>query len=261
MKQQKPYSILAYHGLEPEHLKNQRPQDAYSVREQDFREQMALVAEEGFITLTTADIIGRFRNRSDNRTLGITFDDGYAPVYEVGFPILKEFDLNAIVFVISGFIGQKGYLSKGQILELAESGMDIQSHSVTHPRLPHLTEREIEEELSVSKKTLEDLIGKAVNGFAVPGGSYDRRVCDIARNCGYEAIYTSDPGINRSRDRQMRLRRLMVRGTDNMAVFRSLASGERSIILRRQCEALGSSTIKSILGAPAYGKFKRLLGR
>ncbi len=253
------FPILAYHGLYSEGPRDGRNDDPYCVKESDFEIQMSIISEGGFNLLATDDIAEYRSENTSRRNLAITFDDGYESVYKIAFPILRDLGLKATVFVISGFIGRQGYLNERQILEMAEHGIDIQSHSVSHPCLPDLTEMKIQEELSASKTTLEDLVGKPVRGFAFPGGFYDRRVFRLAKDCGYKALYTSDPGLNQLFRSEMRLKRLIVKSDPNQEEFRSLAYGHRGIVLHRQCRAMLLDGLKSVLGVSLYNKYKHYL--
>lgn len=73
-----------------------------------------------------------------------------------------------------------------QIQQMSEDGIEIASHTVSHPYLASLTDEEIELELVESKKTLEAATGCDVKSVAYPAGSYDGRVLQCARRCGYE---------------------------------------------------------------------------
>ncbi len=253
------YPILGYHGLRTERSNDRRNDDPYWVKESDFEIQMSIISEGGFNLLATDDIAKCRSENTSRRNLVITFDDGYESVYKIAFPILKEFALTATVFVISGFIGRQDYLNKRQILEMADHGIDIQSHSATHPCLLDVTEKGIIEELSISKKAIEEILGKPVRGFAIPGGLYNRRICELAQDCGYDVVYTSDPGLNRSAHSKKRLKRLVIRSHTDQATFRSLANGERGAVLRQKCRMMALGGLKSILGISWYNRYKQLL--
>jgi len=73
-----------------------------------------------------------------------------------------------------------------QIQQMSEGGIEIASHTVSHPYLPNLTDGEIELELARSKESIEQATGCEVKCIAYPAGSYDARVMDWAQRCGYE---------------------------------------------------------------------------
>lgn len=77
-------------------------------------------------------------------------------------------------------------LSWGQIREMSEGGIEIGSHTVTHPFLSNLTIDEIMYELVESKRAIEEKLGKKIKSVAYPAGSYDERVVNCVKDCGYQ---------------------------------------------------------------------------
>jgi len=108
------------------------------------------------------------------------FDDGCVTTYTKAFPILRKYNYVGTVFVITGFVDKPGYLSQKELLELAEQGWEIGSHTVTHPNLTELSDDQIIAELRDSRAFLERL-GVNVYSFASPYGEYNERVLAIAR--------------------------------------------------------------------------------
>jgi peptidoglycan/xylan/chitin deacetylase (PgdA/CDA1 family) len=100
-----------------------------------------------------------------------------------------------------------------QISEMARAGMDIGSHTASHPVLSQCTEEEIRSELTESKEAIETRTGQAVVSLAYPVGSaqaIDRRVIQAARECGYGVACTYITGnnpVNELTDHRFQLRR------------------------------------------------------
>ena len=87
--------------------------------------------------------------------------------------ILSKYNAKATVFVITGEIGNKYYLTEAQIKEMSDSGLvSIQSHTVTHPFLSDLSAEQLDKELLESKQTLERITGKAPFVLCYPTGKY-----------------------------------------------------------------------------------------
>lgn len=124
----------------------------------------------------------------------VTFDDGNASDHEIAFPALMKRGMRAVFFVCSGRIGQPGFLNIDQLRALQAGGMTIGSHGVRHKAWRDLGRSELEEEVSGSRKALEEMCGKTVDLAACPFGGYDRRVLSALRNAGYCAVFTSDGG-------------------------------------------------------------------
>jgi len=111
-------------------------------------------------------------------TLGIVslaFDDGFLSTFTKAYPILDRYNLSATAFIVTDRIGLKDYMSFKELRNLATSGWEIGSHSVTHPKLTELSFPCIFGELYLSKKILT-MAGFNVKSFAVPGGDANREI-------------------------------------------------------------------------------------
>src|SRR5687768_3464097 len=134
----------------------------------------------------------------------ITIDDGWRSTYTEAFPELQKRKFPFTVFIYPNIIGKTANaLTWKQIREMAEAGVDIQSHSLTHP---YLTKRRhgsmgkeqyltwLRRELTESKRILEKQTGKKVKFLAYPYGDYDKDVAHEAGEAGYKAALTCDFG-------------------------------------------------------------------
>jgi peptidoglycan/xylan/chitin deacetylase (PgdA/CDA1 family) len=129
--------------------------------------------------------------------VALTFDDGYATDISRALPCLEQRSVPATFFVVPAWVGQPGYLHWDQVRALAQAGMAIGSHSLTHACLPELPAGELRYELAVSRQLLQDQLGAPVSLLSVPGGFYSRRVLETAWDVGYTIVATSDCGIER----------------------------------------------------------------
>ncbi|MCX7725869.1 MAG: polysaccharide deacetylase family protein [Chitinispirillaceae bacterium] len=155
--------------------------------------------ENSYISITLSEAYFLDLSNKKNNIL-ITFDDGLSSVYQYALPVLLEYNIKATVFCTSGFIGKKSnwdifsykvHLNKEEIRNLSKNGIEIGSHTKTHPYLPYLTDSEIFNELNDSKKELEDIIGKEVTSISFPFGGFNKKIWEIAKKVGYKdgAIY------------------------------------------------------------------------
>lgn len=124
--------------------------------------------------------------------LRVTFDDGNASDVVDALPALRERGLSATFFVCAGRIGAPNYLDEGDLLELRESGMAIGSHGWDHVDLRRTDDAALAREADGSRTRIEGTCGVPVTEFALPFGSYDRRVLRALR--GYREVLTSDRG-------------------------------------------------------------------
>ena len=132
--------ILMYHSVadvpdDPSHL---------HVASSRFAEQMAALQRLGLRGVSMRSLVDAMRAGRERRLVGITFDDGYLNILEAALPELKRRGFTATAFVIAGRLGGTNEWAKGpsfpllsdsQVCELADAGMEIGSHSMTHVRM------------------------------------------------------------------------------------------------------------------------------
>ena len=82
---------------------------------------------------------------------------------------------------------------------LAERGVEIGSHTRTHPHLTALSDADVCTELHGSRERLEDMLGVPCRFLAFPYGDHDARIRAVARASGYQGAFAL-PGRERPRD-------------------------------------------------------------
>jgi peptidoglycan/xylan/chitin deacetylase (PgdA/CDA1 family) len=95
-----------------------------------------------------------------------------------------------------------------QLREMAAAGIEIGSHTVTHPILTRVPADRLRRELEESRGRLEDMLGRPVTSFCYPNGAYDRIVRDAVERAGYRLAVTSDYGLNDPTSDPLALRRI-----------------------------------------------------
>jgi len=230
----------------------------YVVREKDFSEQLASLADSGFVGVTVTDALNAAKTSQE--VVAITFDDGCETDLLVAAPLLKARSFNATFYLVAGFLDRPGYLSMSQARTLKDLGFEIGSHSMTHSYLRQLDNTQLRTEIFESKNRLEQLIASKVDHFSCPGGRWDSRVSELAKQAGYLSVATSEIGTNTERSDPYHLLRLAVlRGTSPKS-FSSMCRGE-SLALRRIKNSVLDGA-KDLLGDSTYDRLRaRMLGR
>lgn len=182
--------ILYYHSIDYEEGNELR------VPPEEFEAHMKHLSQNGYESVTLDDLYQYFYAGKDlpEKAFVLTFDDGYEDNYTHAFPIAKKYGYNGTVFVVTEWIGGKGYLNQQQLLEMNLAGWQIESHTVTHPYLDSISPEQIKEELLISKEVLEELLGKPKVAFAYPYGVYDSSIIKLCREIGYKMGLTTDRG-------------------------------------------------------------------
>lgn len=133
--------------------------------------------------LSLADILSRKRF---DRSAAITFDDGLEDVYTVAYPYLKKKGIPFTAFVLSAKIGQPGYITREQLLEMAADPLvTIGSHGTDHTKLSQADEKKQRVELFESKKQLEAITGLPCTYFAYSFGLYNDTTLRLIAEAGY----------------------------------------------------------------------------
>lgn len=244
--------VLVYHELEVEArpLCDDHPgYTHYVVRKSDFEEHVAVLRTNGFMGTNVSDAIRVCDN--GRARVAITFDDGCETDLVTAAPVLLAAGFQATFYVVADWVGTRGHLSKSQVLELAQLGFEVGSHSRTHAFLPELPTNKVHRELVESKERLEQMTGETVQHFACPGGGCDKRIAQLAREAGYSTLATGRPGKN---SHGFVLSRVAVtRDMKSREVF-TLSSGKR--LLRRQIRAAILNRVRATLGFSGYGRIR-----
>lgn len=128
--------------------------------------------------------------RDSGAPVQVTFDDGNRSDVHAALPTLAERGLTATFHPCAGRLGSPGYVDAEGLVALRAAGMGIGSHGWAHVDLRRVNAAELAREADASRQVLEEVSGGPVDAFAVPFGSYDRRV--LAALSRYRRVYTSD---------------------------------------------------------------------
>jgi peptidoglycan/xylan/chitin deacetylase (PgdA/CDA1 family) len=175
-----------------------------------FEGQMKLLKDRGITVIPMQDFLAWRRSEKSipPRSAVISFDDGWKSQYEVGWPIMKKFNYPFTLFIYTegvrgGHFGGGEAITWEMLSEMRDAGVDIEAHSATHQDLRKgydaikkkkttgaEYEQWLQDEVVGCKKLLEQRLAIRVNCFAVPFGNYNEHVKEMARNAGYEAMFT-----------------------------------------------------------------------
>lgn len=178
--------VLNYHQV-------QNNFTSLSIPVNQFDAQMNYLVESGYTSISPDELCKGLNGEISlpEKSVLITFDDGYTDNYTNAFPILKYYGLKATIFVIPAFIDKDArYMTWEQLQEMEQAGVTVQSHTLNHRKLEELPDDEIRAELLNSKLILEEKLGHAVEFLAYPTGTYNLHIAGIAKDCGYRGAFT-----------------------------------------------------------------------
>jgi peptidoglycan/xylan/chitin deacetylase (PgdA/CDA1 family) len=215
--------IIYYHGVSKQNVRG-------------FEEQMKYLAKTCNM-VKTSEIIGLKTGRG--RVVVITFDDAFVSVFENAVPILQKYGFTAAVCVPTGNLGEapqwnpaencydadERVMDQQQLCQLDQEGFELLSHGVRHVPLAEIPDSELWSELSHSKEQLEQILGHQVVGISYPHGSWDERVCKVAKQAGYEFGLTIEPQTIDNTTSNLRMGRFAVSPKDGSLKFSLKVSG------------------------------------
>ncbi len=187
--------ILLYHNIVWSEYDGMDP--VANMTAEEFRQQMTEILKRGYnpIKLSQYYDYVLLGTPIPENPIVITFDDGYLSNYEIAFPILKELNIPATIFVVTDTVGaQEGagkvnfsHFTWAQAREMQASGIiDIESHSHTHKDMSKLSISELQLEIRKSKYLIEKNLNKKCNVFAYPYGGYGEDTARMVRWAGYK---------------------------------------------------------------------------
>ncbi len=239
------------------HRIQKSPSSFEVVSEELFKNIVYLAKDLDFSVIELKETLKSLEEKTASKYLSFTFDDGWESDYKIALPVLLENNLKATFFITTNMVGQKKFMSWSQIRELSQYGMEIGSHTKSHPFLTKIPLKEAHIELQESKKELEEKLGREIVALSIPGGEYNKNILNIAREVGYKTIAISKPGINRfSSDVINRISLHQGFTKDNIKEILKLSD---LMFFRLQGSYFARSVLKKILGIEAYTKFRNLI--
>jgi peptidoglycan/xylan/chitin deacetylase (PgdA/CDA1 family) len=222
-------TVLCYHIVES-------PQDPrMEISRETFQQHMRYLAMTGYNVIPLRDLYDFVAGRKASiprNAIVVTIDDGWKSTYTEVFPEMKRRHFPFTVFIYPKIIGQTGHaMTWKQVREMSDAGVDIQSHSLSHPFLTHRRHAQFDDksytewlgrELVESKRILERETGKSVDFLAYPYGDYDHTVVASAGKAGYAAALTCEYGPVRRGSDPLRMRRFAIDKRMDFASFRRL---------------------------------------
>ncbi len=172
--------ILMYHRVQPYATGSE-----YVVTTEQFKRQVQWLQEQGYQTITVADLVEAIRvgKYLPHKPIILTFDDGYRDVYQNAYPILQQAGYTGTMYLIEKSLNDGGNLNDAIIQELSEAGWEFGNHSATHAYLP--TSKDMDDEVCDSRTRLIEKYGLPFDSFAYPYAAKDEKSIQAVIDCGY----------------------------------------------------------------------------
>lgn len=262
MKQAQSVPVLMYHHVSP-------VDGMITVSTANFERQLQWLQKHGYRSLTCDEFAGHLAGQPvPARSVLITFDDGYLDNWVYAYPLMKRYGFRGVIFLVTSWVGDgpvRRYLGQNALPETpshrecedrieqgradevmlrwseveamrADGVFEFHSHTHTHTRWdlgPEKADknRHMEEELALSRATLEARMGHVSEHFCWPQGYFDDDYVRIAKEAGFRYLYTTKAfGQNRAGTDPAYIYRFAVRNTSGQSVGRRIQVAAHPVI-------------------------------
>lgn len=217
-----------------------------------FRRQLEFLTRTGCV-ISYDDALQTLRSKGQTATdkVILTFDDGFANFYTHVFPILREFNLPATLFVTTGFVetgipypllhhascGEVNPVTWDMLGEMASSGLVmIGAHTHTHVYLDHEPEGKVIEELAIPQELFRQRLGLEVRHFAYPKALWNPAVEKLVAKYYASAVIGSGFKATPDGFNPYRIPRIPIRCSDGWFFFlakkRGWLAGEEALYVK-----------------------------
>jgi len=221
--------ILCYHNI------GQGPDQCrfplLYVNQAKFERQLWIIRRLGMRGVSIGEGLRELGSGVKNNLVVLTFDDGYADTLMHALPVLMQYGFTSTCYLVSGAIGKhnlwddaflqekKPLMDHEQVQHWLGAGMEIGSHSRSHPRLQEMADDEAWLEIAESRNALRAAYGVAVDHFSYPFGRFADTTPELVKRAGYLSAVSLHPGIARAGDDRYRLPRVFVNGDHGWGKF------------------------------------------
>lgn len=239
-KHQKDLPVLMYHRV----VDDEKYAGVYDthVTLENFEKQMKYIKDNGYETITFEDIANEeYKNRFNNKKyVIITFDDGYKDNLKNALPILKKYNLKAVLFYVTDETYNRWdtdaenrpkekkfeLMNLEEIKELYSSGLiEIGGHTTTHLDMPLIEKEKLKKDLEESRDKIEKITGKKPVSFAYPWGRNNETCRKIVEEVGYKFAVSTESGSSCFSDDLFEIVRVGIYSKDDIKKFEQKISG------------------------------------
>jgi peptidoglycan/xylan/chitin deacetylase (PgdA/CDA1 family) len=199
-----------------------------------FNQQLDHLKTQGYSTITFNQLFDAlyYNGPLPRKPILLTFDDGYDDAYTVAYPALVKHGFSGMFYIITGKVGWQGQMTWPQLSQMLTNGMQMGSHTVHHVDMGQVytnSPEQAQQELQVSRATMQQRLGIVIQQFCYPSGEPFRHgslalrqaIVNLLASDGYIGA-TTDPGmtgVEQSSQSPFVLLRLRIDGRDGLDNF------------------------------------------
>ena len=193
-------------------------QGKFGISPAEMEADLKYLKENGYETIGMSDLI-RFVDRRDSlpdRPVILTFDDGFSSDYNFVFPLLKKYEMNAVMSIVGKFTddysnegnsGKKPHLIWDQVKEMHKSKLvEIQNHSYDlhgsngsgrrNGESMEAYQKRLGDDLRTAQEKIDENIGTVPTTFTYPLGVMSKGSADVLKELGMKASLSCTEGMN-----------------------------------------------------------------
>ena len=211
--------VLSYHGID---TRSQGTAGSHLFVSPDrFRQQVESLARRGYKSMPMFKLAECLRDgaAAPGKSIVLTFDDGFRNNYDHVLPLLTRYGWVGVFYLVVRQVGGIGnwspkvtipLLTWQDIQEMHRAGMEIGSHTLSHPRLTRQRKEDRQKEIADSRKILEDKLGAPVRSFCYPFGDFNEEIEQEVQEAGYTSACTVLRGNLHCYRNRFRIKRITI---------------------------------------------------
>ena len=213
--------VIMYHHLS----ENESKLNDYTVSPSQLEADLMAIKERGYTAITLEQLIGYFdgQNELPEKSVLITFDDGYYSVYVHAYPLLKKYDMPAVCYILGHYTQlysdgeyqniNYAHMTWEQLKEMTASGLvEVGSHTYNLHRARGegarygmaINQGESKEsycdavtnDLQTLSQVMEKELGVRANTFAYPFGAICKQSYPVLYRMGFRIAFTCEEKVN-----------------------------------------------------------------
>jgi len=225
--------ILMYHSVDTDSAPGFR---RWTVSPTQFAEHMDWLAREDYQPITVSALVSTLEQGKplSSRCIVITFDDAFRDFLTGAMPALRRHGFPATLYAVTGYVGRtsmwlrtegegdRALMSWDELRMICDEGIECGAHSHTHPQLDIIPTQKALGEITRSKGSLEDGIGRKVESFAYPHGYASRTTRRLVKQAGFSSACRVRHALSSTTEDRFALSRIIVTNDVGVDGLRSL---------------------------------------
>ncbi|MEH7096132.1 endo-1,4-beta-xylanase [Neobacillus vireti] len=166
-----------------------------------FKQMMKYLDDNGYTTLSSQQYVNIMEGTetAPAKPILLTFDDGTPEFITNALPTLEQYNMKAVLFIVSDWIGGGYSMSLAQLKDLAKNpSLSLENHTKTHDGAiwgtdggtrSSITKEQAEDQIKSANTFLKGITGKDPVLMAYPYGSYNDAAIQVNKENGIKYAF------------------------------------------------------------------------